>query len=182
MIMLTHHCISGNIDCEDICQYYQAMINIKEWWINDQLTYYESKLGNATAKNKKINLISRQNRIKVISSMLYLIGACVTTYITFYYFMGKTDIADYIWLNAVFFGSSATVFKWGEIQGYKDDAARYTLARDMYQWAAIEFDYLLISNDFPRLKGVILELSKQAISENTHWYISQNARNVRALR
>ncbi len=52
----------------------------------------------------------------------------------------------------------------------------------MYQWAAIEFDYLLISNDFPRLKGVILELSKQAISENTHWYISQNARNVRALR
>jgi len=160
----------------------EAMSNIKEWWLNDQLAYYESKLGNAADKNKKINLISRQNRIKIISSMLYLIGAGVITYIAFYYFMGKTDIADYIWLNAVFFGSSAAVLKWGEIQGYKDDAARYTLARDMYQWAAIEFDYLLVSNDLPRLNGVILELSKQAISENTRWYISQNARNARKLR
>ena len=114
--------------------------------------------------------------------MFYLTGAGVTAFIAFYYFMGKTDVAHYIWLNAVFFGASATVLKWGEMQGYKDDAARYTLARDMYQWAAIEFEYLLITNDFPRLNGVILELAKQAISENTRWYISQNAHNVKALR
>ena len=54
----------------------------------------------------------------------------------------------------------------------------YTLAQEMYQWAAIEFDDLLLFNDLPRLKKVILELSKQTVSENTHWYISQIARHV----
>jgi len=154
----------------------EDMNNIKEWWINDQLAYYAGKIGND--RNRKQNLLSRIKRISVLSKMLYVFGGGVTGYITFYYFKGKIIVADYIWLNALFFGSSAAVAKWGDLQGYKDDAARYTLARDMYQWAGIEFDELMKSNDLPRLKDVMLELARQAISENTRWYISQSSRDV----
>ena len=154
------------------------MRNIKAWWINDQLAYYAGKLGGDTLNTNKQNLITKYKRIQAISRMLYLVGACVTTYIAYFYFMGEIIVADEIWMNMIFFGSSAVIAKWGDLLGYKDDAARYTLARNMYQWAALEFDDLLKSDDLPRLRGIILELAKQAISENTRWYISQSARDV----
>lgn len=158
----------------------EDMNNIQEWWINDQLAYYAGKLSNVKDENifRKKNLISRHKRIRIISTILYTIGAMITATIAFYYFLGERIAVDYIWLNVVFFGSSATIAKWGELQGYKADASRYMLARDMYQWVALEFDDLLKANDLPRLKNVVLELAKQAILENTRWYISQSSRDV----
>jgi len=159
----------------------EDMNNIKKWWINDQLDYYAGKLGNEqNEKNffKKHNLISRQKRIRIISAILYIIGAGITASIAFYYFLGELTAVDYIWLNVVFFGSSAIIAKWGELQGYKEDASRYTMAQDMYQWVELEFDDLLKADDLPRLKNVVLELAKQAILENTRWYISQSSRDV----
>ena len=158
----------------------EDMRNIQEWWLNDQLAYYAGKLGNEQGENIfiKKNLISRHKRIRILSTILYSVGAMITAAIAFYYFLGERIAVDYIWLNVVFFGSSATIAKWGELQGYKADASRYILARDMYQWVALEFDDLLQADDLPRLKNVVLELAKQAILENTRWYISQSSRDV----
>ena len=159
----------------------EDMNNIKKWWLNDQLNYYAGKLGNEQDQKTlftKHNLISRHKRIRIISTILYTIGACITASIAFYYFLGELKSVNYMWLNVMFFGSSATIAKWGELQGYKADASRYTLARDMYQWVALEFDDLLKADDQPRLKNVVLELAKQAILENTRWYISQSSRDV----
>lgn len=158
----------------------EDMRNIQEWWLNDQLAYYAGKLGNEQGENIfiKKNLISRHKRIRILSTILYTIGAMITAAIAFYYFLGERIGVDYIWLNVAFFGSSATIAKWGELQGYKADASRYILARDMYQWVALEFDDLFKADDLPRLKNVVLELAKQAILENTRWYISQSSRDV----
>ena len=158
----------------------KEMKNIREWWIDDQLDYYTGKLDNEQDENifKKKNLISRYWRIRIISMLLYVIGAGITAYIAIYYFLGEKVVADYIWLNVVFFGSSAAMIKWGDLQGYKSDAARYVLAQGMYQWVALEFDYLLKVDDMTRLNEVVIELAKQAVLENTRWYVSQSSRDV----
>lgn len=156
----------------------EEMNNIKHWWINDQLAYYAGKIGSSKRAGKKQNLITRYIRIRTVSWLFYFIGAGMTAYIAVHYFLGNVIVADDIWLNMVFFGTSAAIAKWGDLLGYKDDATRYTLARSMYEWAALEFDDLLKAEDLPRLKGIAQELARQAVSENTRWYISQSARDI----
>lgn len=149
---------------------------VKEWWLHNQLKYFEKKTD--PDKFKKLRHAKRMGRA---ARWLLIIGMLLVVATFFAFWLHGPDVSFLAGASGLVLLIAGLLKQWLELKAYAEDDERYTLSRTVFRRGFLEAKASLTSDEpaaLERTRQVFGNVAQYALDENFRWHRTHYERSL----
>jgi len=147
----------------------ETLRRAKEWWISDQVSYFEKRLNENGARLGPWRTGLRQACRRQTRLGRGLLVFSITAWVALVMATAQGWVFSSLWASAIVAlptGLAAIIAEWAEVKGWAGDAERYETAITQFQSAALELE---AHSELAAQISVCQSLAGHAIAEHLAW-------------